>query len=91
MRATHDNAPSVVFFLKAVMAGGTAAGISRTLMAPIDRVRLLLEYQRLGAQQYNGFIDCLVKVVQQQGVKTLWFRNYRNVIQANTSMEFCNV
>ena len=48
-----------VAFLKDFMAGGVAAAISKTAVAPIERVKLLLQVQHISkqiseAQRYKG-------------------------------------
>lgn len=48
-----------VAFIKDFMAGGVAAAISKTAVAPIERVKLLLQVQHISkqiseAQRYKG-------------------------------------
>jgi len=51
-------------FLKDFLAGGVAAAVSKTAVAPIERVKLLLQVQHASQQisaekQYKGIIDCV--------------------------------
>ncbi|XP_077991680.1 ADP,ATP carrier protein 1-like [Glandiceps talaboti] len=67
-------------------AGGTAAAISKTAVAPIERVKLLLQVQAASTQisvdkQYKGIVDCFSRVTKEQGVKSLWRGNLANVIR----------
>jgi len=67
-------------------AGGTAGGISKTVVAPIERVKLLLQVQAASTQiakenQYKGIVDCFVRVSKEQGVGSLWRGNMANVIR----------
>ncbi|EDL78881.1 solute carrier family 25 (mitochondrial carrier; adenine nucleotide translocator), member 4, isoform CRA_b [Rattus norvegicus] len=54
-------------FLKDFLAGGIAAAVSKTAVAPIERVKLLLQVQHASKQisaekQYKGIIDCVVRI-----------------------------
>ncbi|CAD5211726.1 unnamed protein product [Bursaphelenchus okinawaensis] len=68
------------------LAGGASAALARTIVAPIDRVKLLLQLQH--AQQtiaedkrYKGIVDCFVRVFKEQGPVTFWRGNGVNVIR----------
>lgn len=61
-----------VAFSKDLLAGGVAAAISKTAVAPIERVKLLLQVQASSKQiradqQYKGMIDCFVRIPREQG------------------------
>ncbi|XP_070556068.1 ADP/ATP translocase 3-like [Ptychodera flava] len=76
----------VVSFCKDLIAGGTAAAISKTAVAPIERVKLLLQVQAASTQisvdkQYKGIVDCFKRVVKEQGTLSLWRGNLANVIR----------
>jgi solute carrier family 25 (adenine nucleotide translocator) protein 4/5/6/31 len=71
------------FFLD-LASGGTAAAISKTAVAPIERVKILLQVQDASAQitkKYTGIIDVLVRVPKEQGFLSLWRGNLANVIR----------
>jgi solute carrier family 25 (adenine nucleotide translocator) protein 4/5/6/31 len=73
------------FFLD-LATGGTAAAISKTAVAPIERVKLLLQVQDAQAtiavdKRYKGIIDVLVRVPKEQGFFSLWRGNLANVIR----------
>lgn len=73
-------------FLKDFMAGGIAAAISKTAVAPIERVKLLLQVQAASKQikadqAYKGMIDCFVRIPKEQGVLAFWRGNLANVIR----------
>eukprot|EP01132_Coremiostelium_polycephalum_P002687 gene2687-3332_t len=68
------------------LAGGTAGGISKTIVAPIERVKLLLQVQAASTQiaadkRYKGIVDCFVRVSKEQGVGSLWRGNLANIIR----------
>jgi solute carrier family 25 (adenine nucleotide translocator) protein 4/5/6/31 len=75
-----------VAFLKDFAAGGISAAISKTAVAPIERVKLLLQVQHISKQiskeqQYKGMIDCFVRIPKEQGVLAYWRGNLANVIR----------
>jgi len=41
-------------------------------VAPFDKIRTRLMNQPAGSKIYNGFVDCLVKICQKEGVRGLW-------------------
>lgn len=73
-------------FLKDFMAGGISAAVSKTVVAPIERVKLLLQVQHVSKQisadkQYKGIVDCLVRIPKEQGFMSFWRGNLANVIR----------
>ncbi|XP_072169701.1 ADP/ATP translocase 3-like [Diadema setosum] len=80
------NREVVTSFAKDLAAGGIAAAISKTAVAPIERVKLLLQVQHASKQitkdqQYKGIVDCFVRVTREQGFFSLWRGNLANVIR----------
>merc|ERR1712193_511103 len=68
------------------IAGGISAAVSKTVVAPIERVKLLLQVQYANPnipkeQQYSGIGDCFSRVVKEQGMLALWRGNLANVIR----------
>ncbi|KAK9499640.1 hypothetical protein O3M35_002649 [Rhynocoris fuscipes] len=75
-----------VSFAKDFIAGGVSAAISKTAVAPIERVKLLLQVQHISQQiaaehRYKGMIDCFVRIPREQGVLAYWRGNFANVIR----------
>jgi solute carrier family 25 (adenine nucleotide translocator) protein 4/5/6/31 len=75
-------------FLVDFMLGGISAAVAKTIAAPIERVKLLLQNQAAikkiesgGAEKYTGIIDCFVKVAKKEGVLSYWRGNLANVIR----------
>jgi len=73
-------------FMKDFLAGGISAAISKTCVAPIERVKLLLQVQAASKQiavenQYKGMIDCFVRIPKEQGFASFWRGNMANVIR----------
>lgn len=75
-----------VGFMKDFLAGGISAAISKTAVAPIERVKLLLQVQHISkqipeSQRYKGMVDCFVRIPKEQGVLAYWRGNLANVIR----------
>lgn len=73
-------------FAKDFLAGGISAAISKTAVAPIERVKLLLQVQAASKQiakdqQYKGMVDCFVRIPKEQGALAFWRGNLANVIR----------
>uniref|UniRef100_A0A0N4ZKS1 ADP/ATP translocase n=1 Tax=Parastrongyloides trichosuri TaxID=131310 RepID=A0A0N4ZKS1_PARTI len=73
-------------FLMDLASGGTAAAISKTAVAPIERVKLLLQVQDVSKtvavdKRYTGIMDVLIRVPKEQGFIALWRGNLANVIR----------
>jgi len=73
-------------FMLDFLLGGVSAAISKTAVAPIERVKLLLQTQDAnaklaGEKKYKGIVDCLVRVPKEEGVSAFWRGNLANVIR----------
>ncbi|GMR40817.1 hypothetical protein PMAYCL1PPCAC_11012 [Pristionchus mayeri] len=73
-------------FLLDLATGGTAAAVSKTAAAPIERVKLILQLQDASAhipadKRYKGIVDVLVRVPKEQGFTAFWRGNLANVIR----------
>lgn len=73
-------------FAQDFIAGGIAAAVSKTAVAPIERVKLLLQVQHASKQitadkQYKGIIDAFVRIPKEQGFVAFWRGNLANVIR----------
>lgn len=77
----------VVSFAVDFLMGGVSAAVSKTVAAPIERVKLLIQNQdemiKSGRLQtrYNGIVDCFGRVIREEGVLSLWRSNTANVIR----------
>lgn len=75
-------------FFKDLLAGGISAGVSKTLVAPIERVKLILQTQdsnpRIASGEiprYTGIGNCFVRVAREQGMASFWRGNMANVVR----------
>jgi solute carrier family 25 (adenine nucleotide translocator) protein 4/5/6/31 len=63
-----------------------SAAVSKTAVAPIERVKLLLQTQAAnkkleGDKAYKGIVDVLVRVPKEEGFSAFWRGNLANVIR----------
>ena len=75
-------------FVIDLLAGGVSGGISKTVVAPIERVKLLLQTQDSNPRiksgeipRYTGILNCFTRVSSEQGVASFWRGNTANVIR----------
>ena len=78
--------PKKKSFATDFMIGGVSAAVSKTLVAPIERVKLLLQVQDASQsikadQKYTGINDCFSRVYREQGFGSFWRGNMANVIR----------
>merc|ERR1711942_143362 len=64
-------------FIQDFVAGGISAAVSKTAVAPIERVKLLLQVQAVSkqlseSQKYKGIVDCFVRIPKEQGIGAFW-------------------
>ncbi|KAH8093796.1 ATP:ADP antiporter [Cristinia sonorae] len=78
---------SATSFMVDFMMGGTSAAVSKTLAAPIERVKLLIQNQgaMLAAgrldRPYNGLADTFKRTYADEGLVSFWRGNGTNVIR----------
>lgn len=72
-------------FIKDFAAGSISAAVSKTAVAPIERVKLLLQVQQKSRnvfhEPYKGIVDCFVRIPKEQGFTSYWRGNLVNVIR----------
>lgn len=73
-------------FITDFLIGGVSAAVSKTIVAPIERVKLLLQVQDASTSikaedRYNGIGDCFRRVLSEQGFTSFWRGNLANVIR----------
>ena len=82
---SSDGGNSSSKMLRDFIIGGTSGAIAKTLAAPIERVKLLLQTQennpKLKERPYTGIIDCFRRCVTEEGVLSLWRGNWANVLR----------
>jgi solute carrier family 25 (adenine nucleotide translocator) protein 4/5/6/31 len=73
-------------FVTDFLIGGVSAAVSKTIVAPIERVKLLLQVQDANKNiavenRYSGINDCFSRVMKEQGFASFWRGNMANVIR----------
>lgn len=75
-------------FLQDFAIAGTSGGVVKTITAPIERVKLLIQTQdanpliRSGeVPRYTGIGNCFTRVMEEQGFKSFWRGNGANVLR----------
>jgi solute carrier family 25 (mitochondrial adenine nucleotide translocator), member 4/5/6/31 len=73
-------------FVVDFLIGGVSAAVSKTVVAPIERVKLLLQVQDANKNiapenRYTGIGDCFKRVVADQGFGSLYRGNLANVVR----------
>ena len=71
--------------LDTLLAGGIAGAAARTITAPLDRVKILMQTQRLSAggasDKYTSLMQALFRVAREDGIKGYWRGNLANCIR----------
>ncbi|XP_010262078.1 PREDICTED: probable ADP,ATP carrier protein At5g56450 [Nelumbo nucifera] len=76
-------------FHKDLMAGAVMGGVVHTIVAPIERAKLLLQTQESnfaivgggGHRRFRGMFDCIFRTVREEGVLSLWRGNGSSVLR----------
>ncbi|XP_022754668.1 probable ADP,ATP carrier protein At5g56450 [Durio zibethinus] len=75
-------------FQRDLMAGAVMGGVVHTIVAPIERAKLLLQTQESnlaivadGRRKFKGMLDCIVRTVREEGVLSLWRGNGSSVLR----------
>ncbi|GAA0154539.1 transfer/carrier protein [Lithospermum erythrorhizon] len=76
-------------FHKDLTAGALMGGVVHTIVAPIERAKLLLQTQESNMailaggphKRFKGMVDCIGRIVREDGVLSLWRGNGSSVIR----------
>ncbi|KAF5190864.1 Mitochondrial substrate carrier family protein anca [Thalictrum thalictroides] len=77
-------------FHRDLMAGAILGGVVHTIVAPIERAKLLLQTQEsnlaiVGSdgrnRRFKGMFDCIVRTVKEEGIISLWRGNGSSVLR----------
>lgn len=78
----------VTSFQRDLMAGAVMGGLVHTIVAPIERTKLLLQTQESNAaivsgphRRFKGMVDCIVRTVREEGILSLWRGNGSSVLR----------
>jgi len=69
-------------------AGGISGAVSKTITAPIERVKLIIQTQDANpaiisgeVPRYTGIVNCFSRVSSEQGVAAFWRGNFTNCLR----------
>ncbi|KAL3844244.1 hypothetical protein ACJIZ3_001647 [Penstemon smallii] len=76
-------------FHRDLTAGAVMGGLVHTIVAPIERAKLLLQTQESNIailnggphRRFKGMVDCIARTVREEGVLSLWRGNGSSVIR----------
>jgi solute carrier family 25 (adenine nucleotide translocator) protein 4/5/6/31 len=75
-------------FLSDLLVGGTIGPISKTVMAPVERIKLLMQTQDSNPdiisgkeKRYTSIADCFRRVYKDQGAAAFWRGNLVNCLR----------
>ncbi|GAY57631.1 putative ADP,ATP carrier protein [Citrus sinensis] len=78
----------VTNFQRDLMAGAVMGGFVHTIVAPIERAKLLLQTQESnlaivgsGRRRFKGMLDCIARTVREEGILSLWRGNGSSVLR----------
>eukprot|EP00808_Paulinella_micropora_P018801 g38364.t1 len=79
---------SVADFVSNFLAGGISGAVAKTMTAPIERVKLIIQTQdsnpriRSGeVPRYTGIVNCFTRISTEQGIAAFWRGNLTNIIR----------
>ncbi|KAF5190023.1 Mitochondrial adenine nucleotide transporter adnt1 [Thalictrum thalictroides] len=75
---------------KSLVAGGVAGGVSRTAVAPLERMKILLQVQNPHSIKYSGTVQGLKYIWRSEGLRGLFKGNGTNCarIVPNSAVKF---
>ena len=81
----HDNE-----FIKRLLAGGTAGATARTVVAPVDRIKIMLQTSLLKGRQVNSLTQSMKIIYQENGIMSFWKGNATNCSRVipHTAVQF---
>mmetsp|Transcript_14009 Transcript_14009/g.29343 ORF Transcript_14009/g.29343 Transcript_14009/m.29343 type:complete len:306 (+) Transcript_14009:38-955(+) len=75
-------------FLIDFALGGFSGAVAKTLTAPIERIKLVVQTQDANPKirsgevpRYKGIVDCGARIYREQGMKRFWDGNFTNCIR----------
>lgn len=75
-------------FLKDMALGGSIGAVSKTIMSPVERVKILMQTMDSNpkvisgeVKPYTGVVDCFKRVMSEQGLSAFWRGNFVNCLR----------
>merc|ERR1712110_858127 len=77
-----------LMFIRDLAAGGVSGAVSKTITAPIERVKLVIQTQDANPKirsgevpRYTGIGNCFSRIHSEQGMGAFWRGNGTNIIR----------
>ncbi|QCD91713.1 solute carrier family 25 [Vigna unguiculata] len=88
--AAKPSTPRLLNISKSLIAGGVAGGVSRTAVAPLERLKILQQVQNRQNIKYNGTVQGLKYIWKTEGFRGLFKGNGTNCarIVPNSAVKF---
>merc|ERR1711874_331312 len=87
IRSLHAMADIKAFLIDFTL-GGVSGAVAKTLTAPIERIKLVVQTQDANPKirsgevpRYTGIADCGMRIYKEQGMKRFWDGNFTNCIR----------
>ena len=67
-----------------LLLGGTSGIIAKTICAPLERIKIILQVQSsqaVGSVKYNGIVDAAVSIAKNDGLLAFWRGNFTNCLR----------
>jgi solute carrier family 25 (adenine nucleotide translocator) protein 4/5/6/31 len=84
----NDPLQGVINFARDFALGGVSGAVAKTITAPIERVKLLIQTQDANPRirsgevpRYTGIVNCFARVGREQGFLAFWRGNFTNIIR----------
>merc|ERR1712218_606460 len=75
-------------FLIDFTLGGVSGAVAKTITAPIERIKLVVQTQDANPKirsgevpRYKGIVDCGARIYKEQGMRRFWDGNFTNCIR----------
>jgi len=88
MGADKKNRSKLEQFLSDLAVGGISGAVAKSLMAPVERVKILMQTQDSNPKilsgeekRYSSMVDCFRRVQAEQGLNAFWRGNLVNCLR----------
>src|SRR5262245_23983889 len=87
-KESSDGTTAILHFARDFALGGVSGAVAKTITAPIERVKLLIQTQDANPRirsgevpRYSGIVNCFARVGREQGILAFWRGNFTNIIR----------